>query len=79
MVNRFEQEEKTKITTNFFEFTHLITLKLYNIHIDYAEKIFCQSHLPSLVELVIHYELLLMIVTQNQQQTRDNCSKIELI
>jgi hypothetical protein len=39
----------------------------------------CRTHLPRLVELFIHYESLSVIVTQNEQQARDNCSNVELI
>ncbi|UJR11797.1 hypothetical protein I4U23_015977 [Adineta vaga] len=66
-------------TTNSIEFTNLITLILCNIHRDYAEQLFCRSRVPHLVELLIHYEPLLAIVTDDQQQARINCSKIELI
>jgi hypothetical protein len=76
IINQLEQIEKT---TNLIEFPHLITLILYNIHFDYAEQMFYRTHLPRLVELFIHYEPLSVIVTQNQQQARDNCSKVELI
>ncbi|CAF1467634.1 unnamed protein product [Rotaria sordida] len=77
--NQLEQQEKTTITTNLIEFPHLATLILYDIHIDYAEQLLCRTRLPCLVELLIHYEPLSTIVTQYQEEARNNCSKIELI
>ncbi len=77
--NRLEQQEKTTITTNLIEFPHLTTLILDDIHMDYAEQFLCRTHLPCLVELLIHYEPLSTIVTQHQEEARNNCSKIELI
>ncbi|CAF3863221.1 unnamed protein product [Rotaria sordida] len=77
MFNGLEQQEKTIVTTNNLEFTHLSTLILFDIHMDYAELFFYQSHLPRLIELAIHKDILLAIITQNQQQARDNCSKVE--
>jgi len=77
--NRLQQQEKTTITTNLIEFPHVATLLLYDIHIDYAEQLLCRTHLPCLVELLIHYEPLSTIVTQHQEEARQNCSKIELI
>ncbi|CAF0823531.1 unnamed protein product [Adineta steineri] len=79
VINRLEQREKIKTTTNFIEFTQLVTLILSDIHIDYAEQLLYRTHLPHLVELFIHYEPLLAIITEDQQQARVNCSKIELI
>ncbi|CAF4263237.1 unnamed protein product [Adineta steineri] len=79
VINRLEQQEKSKAITNFTVFTNLITLILPDIHINYAEQLLYRTHLPHLVELLIHYEPLLAIVTENQQQARVNCSKIELI
>ncbi len=44
---------------------------------DCAEQFLCRTHLPCLIELVIHKGILLTIVAQDQQQARDNCSKVE--
>ncbi|CAF3726374.1 unnamed protein product [Rotaria sordida] len=77
LFNELEQQEKTKVTTNNIEFTHLSTLLLFDIHMDYAEQFLYRSHLPSLIELAIHEDILLAIITQDQQQARNNCSKVE--
>ncbi|CAF1588532.1 unnamed protein product, partial [Adineta steineri] len=73
VINRLEQQEKSNTITNFIKFTNLVTLILPDIHINYAEQLFYRTHLPHLVELLIHYEPLLVIVTENQQQARVNC------
>jgi len=75
--NELEQQEKTTVTTNNLEFPHLSALILFEIHIDYAEQFLCRTHLPCLVELAIHKDILLTIIAQDQQQARDNCSKVE--
>ncbi|CAF0810250.1 unnamed protein product [Rotaria sordida] len=77
LFNELEQQEKTKVTTNNIDFTHLSTLILFDIHMDYAEQFLYRSHLPSLIELAIHEDILLAIITQDQQQARNNCSKVE--
>ncbi|CAF3926477.1 unnamed protein product [Rotaria sp. Silwood1] len=77
--NRLEQEEKTMITTNLIEFPHLATLILDDIHMDYAEQFLCRTHLPCLVELLIHYEQLSTIIVQHPEEARNNCSKIEFL
>jgi hypothetical protein len=77
--NRLEQQEKITTTTNFIEFPHLVTLILYDIHIDYAEQLLCRIHLPRLVELLIHYDPLLTIVNEHEEEAKANCSKIELV
>ena len=43
---------------------------------DYAEQFLCRTHLPSLIELAIDNDILLTIIAQNQQQARDNCSRV---
>ncbi len=65
--NELEQQEKIKATTNNLEFAHLATLILIAIHMDYAEQFLCQTRLPSLIELAIDNDMLLAIITQNQQ------------
>jgi hypothetical protein len=75
--NQPEQAEKKKITTNLIEFPQLTALILHNIHLNYAEQLLCRSRLPCLVELVIHYNSLLAVMVDNNQQARDNCSKVE--
>ncbi|CAF1442490.1 unnamed protein product [Rotaria sordida] len=77
LFNELEQQEKTRVTTINLEFTHLSTLILFDIHMDYAEQFLYRSHLPCLFELVIDKDILLTIIAQDQQQARDNCSKVE--
>ncbi|CAF3201995.1 unnamed protein product [Rotaria sp. Silwood2] len=77
--NRLEQEEKTMITTNLIEFPHLATLILDDIHMDYTKQFLCRTHLPCLVELLIHYEPLSTIIAQHPEEARNNCSKIEFL
>ncbi|CAF1056031.1 unnamed protein product [Rotaria sordida] len=77
--NELEQQEKTTTTTNNLEFTHLTTLILFDIHVDYAEQFLCRTHLPCLIELAIHKDILLAIIAQDQQQARDNCSRVETL
>ncbi|CAF1300919.1 unnamed protein product [Adineta steineri] len=78
IINQLEQQEKpvaASINSNI-DFTHLAVLILYDIHINYAEQIFYQSHLPALIELAIDKDILLTIMDQNQQQAKDNCSRV---
>ncbi|CAF3885979.1 unnamed protein product [Rotaria sp. Silwood1] len=76
--NQLEQEEKAKIrTTNYIEFSHLSTLILHCIHMDYGEQLLCRTHLPHLVELVIRNNVLLTIIDQDNQQARNNCLNVE--
>ncbi len=42
----------------------------------YAELFLCRSHLPSLIELAIHKNILLTIIIQDQQQARNDRSKV---
>jgi hypothetical protein len=72
--NELEQQEKATMN---LEFAHLSTLILFDIHMDYAEQFLCRSHVPCLIELAIHKDILLAIIAQDQQQARDNCSKVE--
>jgi hypothetical protein len=60
-------------------FAHLAVLILYNIHMDYAQQFLHQIHLPSLIELALDKDILLTIIDQNQQQERDNCSRVGTI
>ncbi|CAF2171608.1 unnamed protein product [Rotaria magnacalcarata] len=69
--NRLEQQEKT--TTNLIKFPHLTTLILYDKHINYAEQFLCRTHLPCLVELLIHYEPLSTIIAQHPEEAKNNC------
>jgi hypothetical protein len=77
--NERKQQEKTTSTTNNLEFDHLHTLILFDIHLNCAEQFLCRTHLPFLIELAIHKDILLAIITQDQQQARDNCSKVETL
>ncbi|CAF4004142.1 unnamed protein product [Rotaria sordida] len=76
IINQLEQQEKTTTQKTNIDFPHLAVLILYDIHIDYAEEFLCQIHLPSLIELAINKDMLLKIISQNQQQARHNCSKV---
>ncbi|CAF1456976.1 unnamed protein product, partial [Rotaria sordida] len=79
VVNLLEQEEKNSATNNSIEFRYLTTLILHDIHADYVEQLLCRTYLPCLIELVIHNDLFLTIINQNQQQVKDNCSKVETL
>jgi hypothetical protein len=79
VMNGLEQQEKIKTTTNNLEFTNLTTLILFDIHLDYAEQLLCRTHLPCLVELAIDNDILLEIIAQDQQQAKDNCSRVETL
>ncbi|CAF4713000.1 unnamed protein product [Rotaria sp. Silwood2] len=65
LFNELEQQEKTTVTTNNLEFTHLSTLILFDIHMDYAEQFLYRSHLPCLIELAIQEDILLAIINMN--------------
>ncbi|CAF1352895.1 unnamed protein product [Rotaria sordida] len=75
--NNLEQQEKIIVSTNNLKFTHLTTLILFDIHINYAEQLLCRTYLPCLNELVINKDILLAIIAQDQHQTRDNFSRVE--
>src|ERR1700722_1030343 len=77
--NLLEQEEKNQATNNSIEFHHLKTLILHDIHADYIEQLLCRTYLPCLIELVIRNDLLLTILNKNQQQIKNNCSKVETL
>jgi hypothetical protein len=74
--NELEQQEKITAPANNLEFSHLTTLILFDIHMNYAEQFLCRTHLPCLIELAIHKDILLAIIAQDQQQARDNCSRV---
>ncbi|CAF3118465.1 unnamed protein product [Rotaria sp. Silwood2] len=77
--NQLEQEEKTKTITDPVEYSHLSTLILHKIHIDYGKQLLCRAHLPHLVELVIRNDVLLTIIDQDNQQARNNCLNVETL
>ncbi|CAF2463930.1 unnamed protein product [Rotaria sp. Silwood2] len=77
--NELKQQEKITVTTNNLEFAHLTTLTLFDIHMDYAEQFLYRTYLPCLIELAIDKDILLAIIAQDQQQARDNCSKVERV
>ncbi|CAF4407326.1 unnamed protein product [Rotaria sp. Silwood2] len=77
--NQLEQEEKSNMTINSIEFPHLSSLILHDIHMNYAEQLVCRTRLPCLVELVIRNDALLTIINQDQQQAKNNCSKVETL
>ena len=80
IINQLEQQEKkmNAIQTNI-DFTHLAVLILCDIHMDYAQQFLCQIPLPSLIELAIDKNILFRIIAQNQEQARDNCSRVGTI
>ncbi|CAF2947441.1 unnamed protein product [Rotaria sp. Silwood2] len=49
-----------------------------NIHLNYAEQLLRQSGLPCLIELVIRNNAPWAIIDPNQQQVREECSKVEI-
>ncbi|CAF4062314.1 unnamed protein product [Rotaria sp. Silwood2] len=49
-----------------------------DIHLNYAEQLLCQSGLPCLIELVIRNNAPWAIIDPNQQQVREECSKVEI-
>jgi hypothetical protein len=78
--NLLQQEEKeNQATNNSIEFRHLSTLILHDIHADYVEQLLRRTYLPCLIQLVIRNDLCLKIINQNQQQVKDNCSKVETL
>jgi hypothetical protein len=79
VLNFVQQQEKNQANNNLIEFRHLSTLILHDIHADYVEQLLCRTYLPCLIELVIRNDLLSTIINQNQQQVKDNCSKVETL
>jgi len=79
IINRLEQREKTAVAITNLEFVNLSALILFKIHMDYGEQLLCRTHLPSLIELAIDNDILLAIIDQNQQQAKDNCSKVKTL
>ncbi|CAF1155641.1 unnamed protein product [Rotaria sordida] len=77
IINKREQKDKIRTTTNNLKFSHLTTLILFDIHMNYVEQLLSRTYLPSLNELAICNDILLAIINQNQHQTRDNCSRVE--
>ncbi|CAF1012319.1 unnamed protein product [Rotaria sordida] len=61
------------------EFCHLTVVILHDIYVNYAKQLLCQSYLPCLIELVIRNNALSTIIDQNNQQSRNNCSKVETL
>jgi hypothetical protein len=79
VLNFVQQQEKNQANNNLIEFRHLSTLILHDIHADYVEQLLCRTYLPCLIELLIRNDLLSTIINQNQQQVKDNCSKVETL
>ncbi|CAF0997565.1 unnamed protein product [Rotaria sordida] len=77
--NQIEQEKKSKTTSMIIEFCHLTVVILHDIYVNYAKQLLCQSYLPCLIELVIRNNALSTIIDQNNQQSRNNCSKVETL
>jgi hypothetical protein len=76
IINQLKQQQKTTAKKTSIDFAHLAVLILYGIHMDYAQQFLCQINLPSLIELAINKDILWIIIDQNQQQARDNCSRV---
>ncbi|CAF3738906.1 unnamed protein product [Rotaria sp. Silwood1] len=51
-------------------------LILHNIYVDYAKQLLCRSCLPCLVKLIIYNDSLSAVIADNNQQARENCSKV---
>ncbi|CAF1097537.1 unnamed protein product [Rotaria sordida] len=79
IINQLEEQEKMRVIKGNIDFSHLALLILYDIHMDYAQQFLCQIGLPSLIELGINKYILLTIIGQNQEQARDNCSRVGII
>jgi hypothetical protein len=74
--NQLKPRKKIPIKKNDIQFNQLAVLILYDIHMDYADLFLCQLHLPSLIELAINNDILLKILSQNQEQARINASRV---
>ncbi|CAF1393948.1 unnamed protein product [Rotaria magnacalcarata] len=80
IIDQFEQQENSvSLMKTNIDFPHLAVLILYYIHIDYVKQLICQINLLSLIEFGIKKDILFTIISQNQQQARDNCSKVEIL
>lgn len=79
IINQIQQHEKENVSKLNINFPHLVVLLLYDIHLDYAQQFLCRIHLPSLNELAIDKDILFTIITQNDEQARQNCSKVARI
>ena len=79
ILNALEQREQIASTAAKIEFPRLMTLLLYDIHVNYAEEMLCRCRLPCFAELVIRIEPLLIVISQDQGQARENCSHVELL
>jgi hypothetical protein len=79
IINQLEQQDKITASKININFPHLAVLILYDIHLDYAQQFLCQIHLSSLIELAINKDILFTIIAQNQQQARENCSRVRTI
>jgi hypothetical protein len=73
---------KSKETSSFIEYSHLVELHLYYAHIDYVEQFLCRlnTSLPSLSILHVQYDHL-TTVTKNftRDVTRINCAEVKRI
>ncbi len=78
--NKLEQEGKAQTSKiNLIEFPQLTALILHNIHVHYADQLLCRCRLPRLVELIICNDSLLLTIAKDNQQARENCSKVEIL
>ena len=76
IINQLEQQEKTTAMKTNAVFDHIAVLILYDIHMDYAEQFLYQMGLSSLIDLVIDTDILWKIITENNEQATENCSKV---
>ncbi len=76
IINQLEQHDKITASKINIHFPHLAVLILYDIHLDYAQLFLCQLQLSSLTELAMNKDILFTIIAQNQQQARENCSRV---
>ena len=82
IANGKEQKEKHVDKSSIIDFSHLVELEWYNVHIDYVEQFLLDSntHLSCLKKIYISYEHLAN-VTKNftRSATRMNCAKLKHI
>jgi hypothetical protein len=80
--NANEQKEKHEEKSSIIDFSHLVELTYYTVHIDYVEQFLSESNtrLPCLNKIHISYQSLVS-ATENftRSTTRMNCEKLKYI
>ena len=76
IINQLEQQEKATAMKTNITFDHLAVLVLYDTHVDYAEQFLYRMNLSSLIELVLSRDILWRIIAENNEQARQNCSRV---